>query len=661
MDDYVVTGPARRRNQRLGRRAQQQRHPQLRGLSDHDRSCRRQADIRSRATVGVLLLGVDATPDANVPVCRQPTRRAAGGSHACSETTPLPCSDARRERSQKDSPRRASNESAGRAMAVDRVAAGREHCARAVCRCPRCAAAGLDRPGVSAEAGLSADAAAARNATVDASSTSGRNPTSTSGRCSSYALEGNKEVDFVVQNNAVRGWYHAPWMHAGAAGREFVRGLDARTQLAPRRAACRTRPARSRTGRSASTTRAAATRSAASGRIPMRRTRPSRSSPVGTVSVKLIFTEAPVSQVPYLAGSVEWQADINRAKQRRPAAHAAAAAGRRRSARQPCRIDDRLGFRHLRLRRQCAGRDAVGPAGAGRPHVGQRPDARRNGAGAAADQDQCRPADPAAPRLREAAQRAGRQPALVLPVVPLDGADPHRPVACPTRAAIPPANASLQTLRLYFRNIKAGAPFDAGALSLDYSLQLQNGIANWAQANPCGPAAVGPPGAAAATAGRKRLDRPPRRQHPARSAGTAESMATKKRPSIPPTARSSRSRAASSRWTTAFKVIARGRVFTHNGDIVAVQEATAPPPAGLRQHGRWSNTGGTIYPGLIDLHNHLPYNVLPLWQVPKKFSNRGQWGRHRRVPRQSLGADADARRHRPSCWRRSAAMSRPRR
>jgi hypothetical protein len=31
---------------------------------------------------------------------------------------------------------------------------------------------------------------------------------------------------------------------------------------------------------------------------------------------------------------------------------------------------------------------------------------------------------------------------------------------------------------------------------------------------------------------------------------------------------------------------------------------------------------------LIDLHNHLPYNVLPLWQVPKKFTNRGQWSRH---------------------------------
>ena len=76
-----------------------------------------------------------------------------------------------------------------------------------------------------------------------------------------------------------------------------------------------------------------------------------------------------------------------------------------------------------------------------------------------------------------------------------------------------------------------------------------------------------------------------------------------------------------------FKVIARGRVYTQNGDIVAVQEAEAPAPAGFGNTAV-TDTGGTIFPGLIDLHNHLPYNVLPLWQVPKKFTNRGQWSRH---------------------------------
>jgi len=37
------------------------------------------------------------------------------------------------------------------------------------------------------------------------------------------------------------------------------------------------------------------------------------------------------------------------------------------------------------------------------------------------------------------------------------------------------------------------------------------------------------------------------------------------------------------------------------------------------------STGGTIYPGLIDLHNHFAYNFFPLWVVPSRFDNRGQW------------------------------------
>lgn len=76
-----------------------------------------------------------------------------------------------------------------------------------------------------------------------------------------------------------------------------------------------------------------------------------------------------------------------------------------------------------------------------------------------------------------------------------------------------------------------------------------------------------------------------------------------------------------------FKVLDRGRVFTQDGGIVAIQDANAPTPAGF-SNVPVVHTGGTIFPGMIDLHNHLPYNVLPLWQVPKKFSNRGQWSRH---------------------------------
>ncbi|MDJ0952859.1 MAG: amidohydrolase family protein [Acidimicrobiia bacterium] len=74
-------------------------------------------------------------------------------------------------------------------------------------------------------------------------------------------------------------------------------------------------------------------------------------------------------------------------------------------------------------------------------------------------------------------------------------------------------------------------------------------------------------------------------------------------------------------------VIDDGRIYINGGLIDAVQEASAPPPAGYEDIDP-INTGGTIFPGLIELHNHLPYNVLPLWKVPKPYKNRDQWGRH---------------------------------
>jgi cytosine/adenosine deaminase-related metal-dependent hydrolase len=74
-------------------------------------------------------------------------------------------------------------------------------------------------------------------------------------------------------------------------------------------------------------------------------------------------------------------------------------------------------------------------------------------------------------------------------------------------------------------------------------------------------------------------------------------------------------------------VIADGHVYINGGVIEAVQAASAAAPAGYEGI-KPINSGGTIFPGLIELHNHLPYNVLPLWKVPKEYQNRDQWGRH---------------------------------
>ncbi len=89
-------------------------------------------------------------------------------------------------------------------------------------------------------------------------------------------------------------------------------------------------------------------------------------------------------------------------------------------------------------------------------------------------------------------------------------------------------------------------------------------------------------------------------------------------------------------------VIPAGAVYVDAGTIVAVQPASAPPPAGFADAPRLL-TGGSIYPGLMDLHNHLCYNAMPLWDVPQRYSNNGQWKNHpdyRRFitkPSQALG------------------------
>jgi cytosine/adenosine deaminase-related metal-dependent hydrolase len=78
----------------------------------------------------------------------------------------------------------------------------------------------------------------------------------------------------------------------------------------------------------------------------------------------------------------------------------------------------------------------------------------------------------------------------------------------------------------------------------------------------------------------------------------------------------------------AFTVKTDAVVYIDRGGIVAVQDRAQPPPAGFEGVKRVSSRG-TLFPGLIELHNHLSYNALPLWSpVPKLFEHRGQWPDH---------------------------------
>lgn len=69
----------------------------------------------------------------------------------------------------------------------------------------------------------------------------------------------------------------------------------------------------------------------------------------------------------------------------------------------------------------------------------------------------------------------------------------------------------------------------------------------------------------------------------------------------------------------------------HRGRIEAVQDAGDRAPAGFA--GALSvSTDGVIYPGLIDLHNHVAYNAISLWAPadhPEPYDTRYQWTRNR--------------------------------
>ena len=72
------------------------------------------------------------------------------------------------------------------------------------------------------------------------------------------------------------------------------------------------------------------------------------------------------------------------------------------------------------------------------------------------------------------------------------------------------------------------------------------------------------------------------------------------------------------------RIVPDGFVCVENAIIASVTSADAGIPPEF-QSAPLIQTGGTIYPGLIELHNHPAYNAVPLWSVPKRYLNRGQW------------------------------------
>ena len=76
-------------------------------------------------------------------------------------------------------------------------------------------------------------------------------------------------------------------------------------------------------------------------------------------------------------------------------------------------------------------------------------------------------------------------------------------------------------------------------------------------------------------------------------------------------------------------VLSGGAVYVGDDGLIAAVTPSDPEPAGFGNAPRIT-AGGLICPGLIDLHNHLMYNSLPLWTEPSRtvpWTSHNQWGR----------------------------------
>jgi hypothetical protein len=306
-----------------------------------------------------------------------------------------------------------------------------------------------------------------------------------------YLYEGNlnpaaPNAPWNIQNNSVRKWYHAPWLDGGRNGREFIHGLT--RELASVPGQLWRNPPQNATIQNWAVGFYNAPGGYVLGQVWCNPQNPTTSSvifPEGTVSAKLLFSAAPNSQVPFLQGSVQWTANINKV------------ATDPQSPRQPqfvrlLQID--LAVRDIRntdtgwvfgtliYDPNAAGQspwDKMQPVGV---MWGNDPGVTPNN-GLPIKQTWLNPA--VAPLM----QHYGWAERLNGPVDnPLSSClSCHSTAGWPIAPLVPPSGSSDQQRLPWFRNIKAGQPFSPGQASFDYSLQLAYGIRQFKAENPPAP------------------------------------------------------------------------------------------------------------------------------------------------------------------------------
>lgn len=130
-----------------------------------------------------------------------------------------------------------------------------------------------------------------------------------------YIYEGNIEdrpvsEAFYLEDNKVRPWYHVPWQHYGPLGREGTHGLTKEGPLPPFTLS----PSQGSLWQTFAVGFYNRQGGWAIGKVWADPQHPNLAAlkqvgfPEGTVVGKVLFTTAPVSQVPYLTAPIEWNA-----------------------------------------------------------------------------------------------------------------------------------------------------------------------------------------------------------------------------------------------------------------------------------------------------------------------------------------------------------------
>ncbi len=293
-----------------------------------------------------------------------------------------------------------------------------------------------------------------------------------------YFYQGNirasVESSFDPKLNTVRGWYNAPWQDVGINGREPIHGLTRERVSRPKELA----PQQTKSWNNYAVGFYNAPGGVVIGRMWSDHGHPNAamagSMPEGTVAAKLLFTTATVQQVPYLAGAPTWQAYVyanpnnGSPSPTSPRAVLPVRLLQIDIAVKDSRVASTTGWVFGTF---VYGGGPGGPAGSGWTNVapvgvmwGNDPG---NFSGAPLTQ-------------------TWLNSAVTMPHVGFKGRL-NGPVDNPTSSCLS-CHATAETPEgvmigsdpnRWFQNLKSGQPFDAGRQSLDYSLQLSVGLANF--------------------------------------------------------------------------------------------------------------------------------------------------------------------------------------